>query len=89
VIGNYRFLGASDNLRKRAEDPASYFQRLKASKIDISKHLLVRAYADDPSRLAMSEAAYDQFVALRTAAIEAICARVINPELATAVTGSP
>ncbi len=80
VIGNYRFLGASDNLRKRAESPASYFSRLKAAGIDISKHLLVQSYADDPSKLAMNVAAYTGFLDQRTKEIDAICSRVINPE---------
>jgi len=82
VIGNYRFLGASDNLRKRAEKPASYFTRLKAAGIDISKHLLVKAYADDPSKLLVTQSAYDAFVKTRLEEIEKICARVINPEFA-------
>jgi hypothetical protein len=29
-IGNLRFFGATDNVHKRAELPASYFSRLKA-----------------------------------------------------------
>ena len=82
VIGNYRFLGANDNLRKRAEGPASYFSRLKAANIDISKHLLVQMYADDPSKLTMENEAYTGFIASRTAEINSLCLRVINPEIA-------
>lgn len=89
VIGNYRFLGATDNIRKRAESPASYFRRLKDSGIDISKHLLVQSYADDPSTLAMTAPAYTAFVAARTAEIAAICSRVINPELASVPATAP
>jgi hypothetical protein len=86
VIGNYRFVGANDNLRKRAESPASYFQRLKNGGIDISKHLLVQKYADDPSKLAMDVTAYNSFRSDRTQEIESICSRVINPEIAKAAT---
>ena len=34
-LGNYRFVGATDNIRKRGELPASYFARLKASGVDM------------------------------------------------------
>lgn len=84
VIGNYRFVGANDNLRKRAESPASYFGRLKAGGIDISQHLLVQAYANHPSELGMSVGGYNSFLTQRTKEIESICSRVINPELAHA-----
>ena len=40
-IGNLRFVGATDNIRKRAELPESYFTRLKKAGIPIDKHLLV------------------------------------------------
>ncbi|MFA6223351.1 MAG: DUF262 domain-containing protein [Desulfomonilaceae bacterium] len=33
TLGNYRFVGAMDNNRKRAEHPASYFSKLKAAGI--------------------------------------------------------
>lgn len=89
VIGNYRFLGANDNLRKRAEEPASYFNRLKKLGIDISKHLLVQTYADDPSKLAMTVSGYDAFRQARTQEIEAICSRVVNPELVHLTVGPP
>ena len=50
-IGNLRFVGATDNIRKRAELPASYFARLKVSGIPVERHLLVKDFASDPSRL--------------------------------------
>jgi hypothetical protein len=40
-IGNFRLIGASDNLRKRAELPAEYFTRLKKSGVPILSHLLL------------------------------------------------
>jgi hypothetical protein len=60
-IGNYRFVGATDNIRKRAEVPASYFKRLKDAAIDIEKHLLLKAYSDDPAKLLMDRATYLSF----------------------------
>jgi hypothetical protein len=80
-LGNYRFLGANDNLKKRAEEAASYFSRLKANGIDIAKHLLVPEYAADPSRLRMTTAAYADFRSKRTDLIVDTFSRVINPEL--------
>ena len=47
-IGNLRFMGATDNIRKRAELPSSYFARLKASGVDIYKHLLLDDVSNDP-----------------------------------------
>ena len=44
-LGNFRFVGATDNIRKRAELPASYFARLKGTGTDIAKHLLLEDVA--------------------------------------------
>src|SRR5262249_39618302 len=50
-LGNYRFFGATDNIRKRGELPASYFSRAKAAGIDISKHLLLSDVSSNPKLL--------------------------------------
>lgn len=60
-IGNLRFVGAIDNIRKRAELPASYFMRLKVSGIPVERHLLVDEFASDPSRLVFDAETYDRF----------------------------
>jgi hypothetical protein len=60
-IGNLRFFGATDNIRKRAELPASYFLRLRRQGVAIEKHLLVPEYAADPTRLEPTREAYDRF----------------------------
>jgi len=75
-IGNYRFIGASDNLRKRAEDPSSYFARLKGSGVDIARHLLVQKFSDDPALLVNSN--YPAFRDERVKLIFDICAKVVN-----------
>jgi len=79
-IGNFRFVGATDNIRKRAERPASYFARLKQSGIPIEKHLLLDEFAEDPSRLAFDASTYRAFRNRRRARIWEICARTTNPE---------
>ncbi len=75
-IGNYRFIGASDNLRKRAEDPSSYFARLKSANVDIARHLLVQKFSDDPTLLVPAN--YATFREERTKLIFDICAKVVN-----------
>lgn len=81
-IGNLRFVGATDNIRKRAELPASYFARLKAQGVPIDRHLLVEEFATDPSRLTFDEATFDRFRSLRREAIWASVRRVVDPEVA-------
>lgn len=75
-IGNYRFIGASDNLRKRAEEPSSYFKRLKVAGVNISRHLLVDAYSNNPDLLVESN--YRAFRDERLKGIFAICNKVVN-----------
>jgi hypothetical protein len=60
-LGNFRFMGATDNIRKRAELPASYFARLKNAGTDISKHLLLDDFAKDPSKLTFDLKTYLTF----------------------------
>ncbi len=75
-IGNYRFCGATENLRKRAQDPANHFAELRDAGIKIKKHLLVDHYSDHPENLSYDN--YDDFLAQRTAAIVSICKDVVN-----------
>lgn len=79
-LGNYRYVGAYDNLRKRAELPASYFPRLKSSGIDISKHLLISEYSDNPELLTFDLETYRKFRDDRLDAIYQIAVNVVNPE---------
>ena len=60
-LGNYRFVGATDNIRKRGELPANYFTRLKNAGIDISKHLLLSDFSANPTSLAFNVDVYRQF----------------------------
>jgi hypothetical protein len=87
-IGNLRFFGATDNIRKRAELPASYFSRLKAQGVPIERHLLVDQFAADPSKLAFDQPTFDQFRSLRRDAIWASLKRVVDPEIPDGVTVS-
>jgi hypothetical protein len=78
-LGNYRFVGANDNLRKRAEMPDSYFSRLKTSGIDISKHILIQEYADQPEKLKFDLDTYRSFRDTRLNEIFQIAERIVNP----------
>lgn len=77
-LGNFRFVGAAENNRKRAEKPASYFARLKAAGAPIEKHLLVADYANDPTLLVWNREAYVAFRDRRLAEIEKIAKKVVN-----------
>jgi hypothetical protein len=79
-LGNYRFVGATDNIRKRAEKPDSYFSLLKAAGVPIETHLLLAAEANDPKLLKWDVPTYRSFRDRRLAAIETIAVRVVNAE---------
>ncbi|MEZ4682473.1 MAG: DUF262 domain-containing protein [Caldilineaceae bacterium] len=84
-LGNYRFIGATDNIRKRAELPQAYFQRLRTAGIEIERHLLLPDFASDPSKLYFDRETYRQFRDQRRQAIFEIANRVVNPEKAEMV----
>jgi hypothetical protein len=79
-IGNLRYVGATDNIRKRAELPGSYFTRLKNDKVDIEKHLLVRKFADLPKALAFDEVTFNEFRTQRRTEIWRTLKRVVDLE---------
>lgn len=79
-LGNYRFVGAIDNIRKRGELPASYFSRLKQVGIDISKHLLLKDFSADPKKLIFDKDTYREFRDRRLEAIWQITDSIVNPE---------
>lgn len=81
-LGNFRFVGATDNIRKRAELPASYFSRLKGAGVDVLKHLLLDEFAKDPSKLIFEIDSYKSFRDLRFEKIWGILAATVNPEVA-------
>lgn len=80
AMGNYRFIGALDNIRKRAELPSTYFKRLKDGGVDIKRHLLLDDYANDPAKLVFSKEAYLEFLKARGDRIVEIAKRVVNPK---------
>ncbi len=79
-LGNFRFVGAKDNIRKRAEHPDSHFTRMKNDKVPVEKHLLVEPWASDPSQLKLDVATYAKFREARFQAILRIAQRIVNPE---------
>lgn len=82
TIGNYRFVGATDNVRKRAELPSSYFGRLKAAGAPIEKHLLLGNFSENTDELMFDVETYRRFRDERAKRIWEICARTVNPEMA-------
>lgn len=80
-LGNYRFVGRTDNIRKRAELPVSYFSRLRKSGVEIRRHLLLDDYANDPALLEFNEPAYRRFRDARFEKIWAKAHAAVNPEL--------
>lgn len=88
TIGNFRFVGATDNIRKRAELPASYFSRLKGAGCPIDKHLLLTEYSDAPGKLAFDLDSYKAFRDARANRILEIAGAIINPELAAVAAGA-
>lgn len=77
-LGNLRFVGAIDNIRKRAELPADYFGRLKKSNVPIAGHLLVEPYASEPSTMKFDIETFRAFRAARRQQIFEILKRVVN-----------
>jgi hypothetical protein len=77
-IGNFRYIGASDNKRKRAELPDSYFSKLKAANIDIKRHLLLDEFAQDPTKMVYDVPTYTRFRDARAAEILCIATKVVN-----------
>jgi hypothetical protein len=81
-LGNFRYLGAKDNIRKRAEHPDSYFTRMKKNGVPVEKHLLAEPWASEPHKLALEKQTYIAFRDSRAAAVLDIAQRIVNPELA-------
>jgi hypothetical protein len=81
TLGNYRFVGATDNIRKRAELPDSYFGRLKSYGSPIEKHLLLDDFAAETNKLVFDVTTYRSFRDRRLQRISEICGRTVNPEL--------
>jgi Protein of unknown function DUF262 len=79
-IGNYRFVGATDNIRKSAELPASFFGRLKTKGVNVENHLLLPEFASDPMKLKFDVATYHDFRDRRIKKIIEIADPVVNPE---------
>jgi len=77
-IGNLRYVGATDNIRKRAELPSTYFARLKHDSVDIARHLLIDWFAEDPQRLLFDEPTFTAFRERRQVEIRKILARVVD-----------
>jgi hypothetical protein len=80
-LGNFRFVGGKDNIRKRAEHPDAHFSRMKVAGVPIEKHLLAEPWASDPARLKLDAATYASFRDARFNAILGIAKKIVNPEM--------
>ncbi len=79
-IGNLRYVGATDNNRKRAELPADYFTRLKEQHVDVAKHLLVDQYANNPQQMLFDAPTFTSFRESRREEIRRTLKRVVDLE---------
>jgi hypothetical protein len=80
-IGNLRLVGATDNIRKRAQLPADYFGELKHRKVPVAKHLLVPEFGDDPKTLVFDRPTYDRFRNERRELLWRALQRIVDPEV--------
>ena len=87
-IGNLRFVGATDNCRKRGELPNSYFPRLKNAGLPIEKHLLVLAFSAVPTSLSFDEQTFSRFRSERRELIWSLAKRIVDPETILSIGGS-
>jgi hypothetical protein len=78
-IGNFRLIGATDNIRKRAELPDEYFARLKKAGVPIGRRLLLKEYSDNPATLKFDLATYRDFRDRRREIIYGILKKVVDP----------
>lgn len=79
-LGNFRFVGARDNIRKRAEHPDSHFTRMKKASVPVERHLLAEPWASDPSKMTLDVPTYLKFRDARKRAVFDIARRIVNPE---------
>jgi len=77
-IGNLRYVGATDNIRKRAELPADYFGRLRRDGVDIARHLLIQEFADSPATMKFDLTTFTEFRDRRRAEIRRTLRRVVD-----------
>lgn len=80
-IGNLRFVGSKDFIRKRGELPDSYFKRLKNAKVPLEKHLFLTDYANNPSLLKFDISSFKKFREKRKDEIWKSLKKIVDPEM--------
>lgn len=80
-LGNFRLVGASDNIKKGRKYPDEYFGLLKAGGCPVERHLLVDPWASNPAKLTFTSAGYRKFRDARFAALLEIVRSVVDPEI--------
>jgi hypothetical protein len=81
-LGNFRLVGAKDNIRKRAELPDAHFNRMKQGGVPVERHLLVEPWAGNPASLKLDVKSYRDFRDARFAAIVKIAQGIVDAEVA-------
>jgi Protein of unknown function DUF262 len=80
-LGNFRFVGAKDNIRKKAEPPDGHFVRMKAAGVPVERHLLAEPWASDPAQLKLDVQSYRSFRDARFTEILKIARKIVDPEV--------
>jgi uncharacterized protein with ParB-like and HNH nuclease domain len=75
-IGNFRFVGDSENKHKNDELPAAYFAKMEEN--ERTRQLILKSYATRPETLVMSLECYRQFRDERAKAILQIAQSIVN-----------
>jgi hypothetical protein len=75
-IGNFRFVGDSENKHKNDEVPAVYFKNMERN--DRLRQLTITEYADNPDMLELTLESYRRFRDARAAVILSMAQNVVN-----------
>ena len=75
-LGNFRFVGDSENKHKNDEEPAAYFKKMDRN--DRLRQLIVSEYADNPELLVLTLDGYRRFRDARAAVVLSMAQNVVN-----------
>jgi hypothetical protein len=79
-LGNFRLVGASDNKRKRAENPDAHFSRMRDARVPVRDHLLAEPWASRPELMHLDLPTYRDFCTARAAEIFKMTKLIVDPE---------
>jgi len=79
-LGNFRLVGATDNKRKRAENPDAHFSRMLEARVPVADHLLAEPWASRPELMSLDFSTYEKFRKARAAEILKLAKQIVDPE---------